>query len=113
MKRYLTGLITIVVLLTVLLAIMAAQPVQEDSIKYYVDRLESILKAEIAENRENGRYQLQSFTVDRTHWHYILDTVTGELYRLELSRTPGNSKWVLMAEANFDRSSLIDNREEE
>ena len=56
MKRYLTGLITMVVLLTVILTIMAAQPIQEDSIKYYVDRLESILKAEIAENRENGRY---------------------------------------------------------
>jgi hypothetical protein len=32
----------------------------------------------------------------------MLDTATGELYRLEPSRSPGNAKWILMAEANFN-----------
>ena len=30
------------------------------------------------------------------------DTATGELYRLEPSRSPGNAIWVLTADANFD-----------
>ena len=107
MKRYLTGTIFIISILAVIFISMGAQPVEEDSIKYYVNRLESLLKSEIEKNRENGRYQLQSFAVDRTHWHYILDTATGELYRLELSRTPSNSKWVLMTAANFDQSGRI------
>jgi len=33
----------------------------------------------------------------------MLDTATGKLYRLEPSRSPGNAKWVLTAEANFSK----------
>jgi hypothetical protein len=32
----------------------------------------------------------------------MLDTSTGKLYRLDPSRTPGNAKWILTADANFE-----------
>ncbi len=107
MKRYLINVLITISILAAVLINLGAQPAEEDSIKYYVNRLESLLQSELDKNQEIGRYQLQSFVVDRTHWHYILDTATGELYRLELSRTPENSKWMLMTAANFDRSSRI------
>lgn len=97
MKRYLTGLASGIIVAAVIVVFIGAQPAADDSIRIYVDRLEQIIRAEIAKNRANGRYQLQSFSIDRTHWHYILDTTTGDLYRVELSRTPENSKWVLVA----------------
>ena len=104
MKRFLTGIIIGIFSCVFILLITAAQPAQDDSIKYHVERLEDILKSEIEKNRENGRFQLQSLTIDRTHWHYLLDSATGDLYRLELSQTPGNSKWVLVSESNFSNS---------
>ena len=59
------------------------------------------VKGQLDKDKAAGRFQLQSFQIERTHWHYMLDTATGQLFRLEPSRTPGNSKWVLTADANF------------
>lgn len=103
MKRYLTGLTTGILLALALFLFLGAGPAADDSVKYYIDRLETVLKEEIARNQANGRYQLQSLAIDRTHWHYLLDTTTGELYRLEAGRTPEGSRWVLQAGARFER----------
>lgn len=103
MKRYLAGLLTGIILMSGLLLFTAATPAADDSLAFYINKLESLLNNELAKNRENGRFQLQSHSIDRTHWHYLLDTATGELYKLELNRTPENSRWVLLTEGNFDR----------
>lgn len=85
--------------------LVAAPPVQEDSIKIYIDRLEQVIRDEIARNITAGRFQLQSFSIERTHWHYMLDTSTGKLYRLELGRTPERSEWVLMSKGMSEPSA--------
>ena len=99
MKQFALGIISGIVLTASAFLFMGAKALEEDSIKIYIERLESLIREEIAENVKTGRYQLQSFSIDRTHWHYMLDTVTGELYRLELGRTPEKSNWVLMAKS--------------
>ncbi|MFH1852772.1 MAG: hypothetical protein ABIA75_10535 [Candidatus Neomarinimicrobiota bacterium] len=103
MKRYLAGIATGALVAILTLIFLGARPAPDDSVKFYIERLETLMKNEIAKNQDNGRYQLQSFAIDRTHWHYVLDTATGELYRLELNQSPANSKWVLLTEANFTR----------
>jgi len=70
---------------------------QNDSIKVYLSQLEDFIRNEISSSATIGRFQLQSFNIDRTHWHYMLDTSTGKLYRMELGRTPDRSEWKLMA----------------
>ncbi|MFQ6616504.1 MAG: hypothetical protein ACE5HZ_07015 [Fidelibacterota bacterium] len=97
MKKTAAGFFLGVMLSAGLFALVAAPPVQEDSIRIYMDRLEQVIRDEIAQNITAGRFQLQSFSIERTHWHYMLDTSTGELYRMELGRTPDRSDWVLMA----------------
>ncbi len=97
MKPYVTGFLTAVLLLTGIVFLIGATVVQEDSIKVYVDRFEKLIRDEISKNISCGRFQLQSFDIDRTHWHYMLDTTTGKLYRMELGRTPDRSKWVVMS----------------
>ena len=64
-------------------------------------QLDNYVKDQLGKDKAAGRFQLQSFQIERTHWHYMLDTATGQLYRLEPSRTPGNANWVLTAEPNF------------
>jgi len=76
---------------------------ENDSLKSLLLKIEEYMDTELNKQTEIGRYQLQSFNIDRTHWHYLLDTSTGELYRLEPSRSPENSKWTLMSAANFEK----------
>lgn len=97
MKKTVTAFLLGVLLSASVLVLVAAPPVQQDSIKIYMDRLENVIRDEIGKNIATGRFQLQSFSIERTHWHYMLDTSTGELYRLELGRTPDRSEWVLMS----------------
>ena len=83
-----------------------------DSIKVYLGQLEDFIRNEIASSTTIGRFQLQSFNIDRTHWHYMLDTSTGKLYRMELGRTPDRSEWKLMAngiiEEKIEKSQIND-----
>jgi len=97
MKQYVTGFLMAVLLLTGFVFLIGASPLQDDSIQVYMERFEQLIREEIAKNISSGRFQLQSFNIDRTHWHYMLDTTTGKLYRMELGRTPDRSKWVVMA----------------
>lgn len=106
MKKTVAAFFLGVLLSAGLYALVAAPPVQEDSIKIYMDRLENVIRDEIAKNITAGRFQLQSFSIDRTHWHYMLDTSTGELYRMELGRTPDRSEWVLMATGMVQPAAL-------
>lgn len=103
MKRFLEGLLTGTLLVAALFFFIGASTVQEDSVKVYLDRLEKLIHEEIAKNVSSGRFQLQSFSIDRTHWHYMLDTTTGKLYRMELGRTPDRSEWVLMARGMIEQ----------
>ena len=104
MKQYLTGLITGIALVTGIFFFLGSTEIQDDSLRAILERLETYIKQETAKSNQSGRYQLQSFSIDRTHWHYLLDTSTGELYRLEPSRTPANAKWVLTAAPNFQKT---------
>ena len=71
---------------------------KNDGLNNIMEELDTYVQDQL---NNKGRFQLQSFQIERTHWHYMLDTATGKLYRLEPSRSPGNSKWILTAEANF------------
>jgi len=82
--------------------VMGAAQTKDDSLKTIMNDLDTFVQDQLGKDKAAGRFQLQSFQIERTHWHYMLDTATGELYRLEPSRSPGNAKWVLTADANFD-----------
>lgn len=103
MKKTIIGFISGLFLTVSFFVFIGAAETEEDSLHALLTRLEQFMRDEIGEKGETGRYQLQSFSIDRTHWHYLLDTATGELFRLEPSRTPDNGKWTLMSAANFER----------
>ena len=102
MKQYISGTITGLVLTSSLFFFVGAnQQRTDDSLNSIMGQLDNYVKGQLDKDKAAGRFQLQSFQIERTHWHYMLDTATGQLYRLEPSRTPGNSNWVLTADANF------------
>lgn len=98
MKQYGWGLFAGGLLAVSFTIVTAASSPQEDSIKVYLSQLEEFLRGEMSKSTTAGRFQLQSFSIDRTHWHYMMDTATGKLYRMELGRTPDRSEWKLMAQ---------------
>jgi len=106
MKQFMKGLLIGVLLMTGVFIFIGATTMQEDSVEVYMDRFEKLIREEIAKNISSGRFQLQSFSIDRTHWHYMLDTTTGKLYRMELGRTPDRSEWVLMAQGMFQQEDF-------
>ncbi len=102
MKQYISGTITGLVLTSSLFFFVGAnQQRTDDSLNSIMGQLDNYVKGQLDKDKAAGRFQLQSFQIERTHWHYMLDTATGQLFRLEPSRTPGNSNWVLTADANF------------
>lgn len=101
MRQYLAGLITGIILIFTAFFFLGAAQIEDDSLRVILSQLETYLKNEMEKEHNAGRFQLQSFQIERTHWHYMLDTATGKLYRLDPSRTAGNATWVLTAEANF------------
>ena len=102
MKQYISGTITGLVLTSSLFFFVGAnQQRTDDSLNSIMGQLDNYVKGQLDKDKAAGRFQLQSFQIERTHWHYMLDTATGQLFRLEPSRTPGTSKWVLTADANF------------
>ena len=102
MKQYISGTITGLVLTSSLFFFVGAnQQRTDDSLNSIMGQLDNYVKGQLDKDKAACRFQLQSFQIERTHWHYMLDTATGQLFRLEPSRTPGNSKWVLTADANF------------
>ena len=102
MKQYGWGLFAGGLLAVSFTIVTAAAPPQDDSIKVYLSQLEEFLRGEMSKSTTAGRFQLQSFSIDRTHWHYMMDTATGKLYRMELGRTPDRSEWKLMAQGLID-----------
>ena len=92
------GIVTGVSVTICIFLFMGFDSPQEDSFKQYLEQMEELMLNDIAKNIANGRYQLQSFSIGKTHWHYMLDTAKGKLYRMELGRTPDRSRWTLMAE---------------
>tara|TARA_Y100001970_G_scaffold84181_1_gene106281 strand:- start:322 stop:633 length:312 start_codon:yes stop_codon:yes gene_type:complete len=102
MKEYITGTITGISMMVALFLFVGATSQQKnDSLNTIMGQLDNYVQGQLDKDKAAGRFQLQSFQIERTHWHYMLDTATGQLYRLEPSRTPGNSNWVLTADANF------------
>ncbi len=104
MKKTIISFITGVIITTSFFVFMGATDAKNDSLHTLLLKIEAYLENENEAENDFGRYQLQSFSIDRTHWHYLLDTATGELYRLEPSRTPENGKWSLMSAANFEKT---------
>jgi len=102
MKKYISGFITGTLAIICMIMFLGASQIEEDSLKVMLGRIDAYLSGDTTIG-PSGRYQLQSFSIDRTHWHYLLDTTTGELYRMEPSRTPSNARWVLTAEPNFKK----------
>ena len=102
MKKYITGTIAgISMMVALFLFVGATSQQKDDSLNTIMGQLDSYVQDQLDKDKAAGRFQLQSFQIERTHWHYMLDTATGQLYRLEPSRTPGNSNWILTADANF------------
>ena len=102
MKKYITGTITGISMMVALFLFVGATSQQKnDSLNTIMGQLDNFVQGQLDKDKAAGRFQLQSFQIERTHWHYKLDTATGQLYRLEPSRTPSNSNWVLTADANF------------
>ena len=102
MKKYITGTITGISMMVALFLFVGATSQQKnDSLNTIMGQLDNYVQGQLDKDKAAGRFQLQSFQIERTHWHYMLDTASGQLYRLEPSRTPGNSNWVLTADANF------------
>ena len=102
MKRYISGVLTGALITTMVITFIGATQAKDDSLVTIMEELDTYVQDQLGKDKAAGRYQLQSFQIERTHWHYMLDTSTGKLYRLDPSRTPGNSKWILTAEANFE-----------
>ena len=100
MKEYIKGIITGLSITIALFLFIGAQQ-KGDSLNTIMGQLDTYVKDQLGKDKAAGRFQLQSFQIERTHWHYMLDTATAQLYRLEPSRTPGNANWVLTAEANL------------
>ena len=101
MKQYTRGILTGLIMMTTILMLMGTSQAKDDSLNSIMSELDNYVQDQLDKDKAAGRFQLQSFQIERTHWHYLLDTATGNLYRLEPSRTPSNSKWVLTAEGNF------------
>ena len=102
MKKYISRTIVgISMMIALLLFVGATSQQKDDSLNTIMGQLDSYVQDQLDKDKAAGRFQLQSFQIERTHWHYMLDTATGQLYRLEPSRTPGNSNWILTADANF------------
>jgi len=101
MKRYISGILTGALFAMMINTFIGATQTKDDSLVAIMGELDTYVKDQLGKDKAAGRYQLQSFQIERTHWHYMLDTSTGELYRLDPSRSPGNAKWILTAEANF------------
>ena len=102
MKKYITGTITGISMMVALFLFVGATSQQKnDSLNTIMGQLDNYVQGQLDKDKAAGRFQLQSFQIERTHWHYMLDTATGQLYRVEPSRTPGNSNWILTADANF------------
>ena len=102
MKKYL--LMIIIIILNTNSIVYSKQ---NDSIKVYLSQFEDFIRNEISNSSTTGRFQLQSFNIDRTHWHYMLDTSTGKLYRMELGRTPDRSEWKLMGNGIIEEKKEI------
>ncbi len=102
MKQTITGIISGILFTIMIFTVMGAAQKKDDSLKTIMNDLDTFVQDQLGKDKAAGRFQLQSFQIERTHWHYMLDTATGELYRLEPSRSPGNAKWVLTADANFN-----------
>ena len=102
MKKYISRTIAgISMMIALLLFVGATSQQKNDSLNTIMGQLDNYVQGQLDKDKAAGRFQLQSFQIERTHWHYMLDTATGKLYRLEPSRTPGNSNWILTADANF------------
>ena len=101
MKQYTRGILTGLIMMTTILMLMGTSQAKDDSLNSIMSELDNYVQDQLDKDKAAGRFQLQSFQIERTHWHYMLDTATGKLYRLEPSRTPSYSKWVLTAEGNF------------
>jgi hypothetical protein len=101
MTRYISGVLTGALITTMVITFIGATQAKDDSLVTIMEELDTYVQDQLGKDKSAGRYQLQSFQIERTHWHYMLDTSTGKLFRLDPSRTPGNAKWILTAEANF------------
>ena len=101
MKQYTRGILTGLIMTATILMLMGTSQAKDDSLNSIMSELDNYVQDQLDKDKAAGRFQLQSFQIERTHWHYMLDTATGKLYRLEPSSTPSNSKWVLTAEGNF------------
>ena len=101
MKQYAKGILTGLTMMVMIFMLMASTQAKDDSLSSIMTNLDNYVQDQLGQDKAAGRFQLQSFQIERTHWHYMLDTATAQLYRLEPSRTPGNANWVLTADANF------------
>ena len=90
MKQYAKGILTGLTMMVMIFMLMASTQAKDDSLSSIMTNLDNYVQDQLGQDKAAGRFQLQSFQIERTHWHYMLDTANGKLYRLEPSRTPSN-----------------------
>ena len=71
MKKYLSGLLTGTIATVCIFIFMGASQIDDDSLKVMLGRIDAYLSGDTSIG-PSGRYQLQSFSIDRTHWHLSL-----------------------------------------
>ena len=75
MKQYISGVTTgLVLVVSLFLFVGATQQRADDSLNTIMGQLDNYVKDQLGKDKAAGRFQLQSFQIERTHWHYMLDT---------------------------------------
>ena len=85
MKQYAKGILTGLTMMVMIFMLMASTQAKDDSLNSIMNNLDNYVQDQLGQDKAAGRFQLQSFQIERTHWHYMLDTANGKLYRLEPS----------------------------
>ena len=73
MKEYITGTITgISMMIALFLFVGATSQQKNDSLNTIMGQLDNYVQGQLDKDKAAGRFQLQSFQIERTHWHYML-----------------------------------------
>ena len=76
MKEYTKGVLTGLIMMAALLMLVGTTQAKDDSLNSIMSELDNYVQDQLGKDKAAGRFQLQSFQIERTHWHYMLDTAT-------------------------------------
>ena len=73
MKQYAKGILTGLTMMIMIFMLMATTQAKDDSLNTIITNLDNYVQDQLGQDKAAGRFQLQSFQIERTHWHYMLD----------------------------------------